>query len=193
MKELYNLSEYDDAVKTRAKQVKIFWSVFIIGILLDIGVFVLKLIFVKWGESAALYFVLNVVLTIALLIFCLIYRAIPMRITRAYVPLLFSVTHNDLKTEKGVYLKTLEDFIEKSGIKCYEMLFYDGVDSKGRVKVGRVLVEETRGKMEFNRGDLVAYKACDKILIAYEVIGNKTFDENETEQLERELTEKTAL
>ena len=193
MKELYDLGEYGDAVKTRAKQVKIFRGVLIIGILFNIGVFVLKLVFVKWGESAAVYFSINVVSTIALLIFCMIYRGIPMRITRAYVPFLFSVTHNDVKAEKGVYLKTLADTVEKSGIKCYEMLLYGGVDSKGRVKVGRVLVEETRGKLEFNRGDIVEYKACDKILIAYETIGTKVFDENETEQLERELTEKTAL
>ena len=134
MKELYNLSEYNDAVKTRAKQVKLFWTVFIIGILFNIGVFVLKLIFVKWGESAALYFVLTVVSTVALLIFCLIYRGIPMRITRAYVPFLFSVTHNIAKEEKGVYLKTLPDTIEKSGITCCEMLFYDGGDLKDGVE-----------------------------------------------------------
>ena len=193
MRELYNLSEYDDAVQTRSKQVKTFWTIFIIGILFNIGVFVLKLIFVKWGESAALYFVINVVSTVALLIFCLIYRGIPMRITRAYVPFLFSATHNIVKEEKGVYLKTLPDMIEKSGIKCHEMLFYDGVDSKGHIKVGRVLVEETRENVEFNRGDLITYKACDKILIAYEVTGVKAFSDSETEKLERELTEKTAL
>ena len=193
MEELYNLSEYEEAVRIRSKQIKFFLTVLISGILLNIGIFVCKLLFVKWGDSAAPYFISNVVLTIALAVFCLIYSGIPMRVSKAYVPFLFVMTHNAVKPVKGVYLKTLPDTIEKSGVTCYEMLFFDGTDSNGRVKVGRVLVDETRGKIEFNRGDIVTYKACDKVLIAYEVTGSKVFGESETEQLERELNDEISV
>jgi|GEM_PF-3992630 len=190
MTELYLPSDYAEARALQARQKKIFLTILVCGVLVNAAIFVCKLIFLKWGESSLPYYLTNVILASALIIILMIYRSIPMRICRSYVPLLFSFTHNVSKAVDGIYLKTNENKIDRAGLKFFEMLFYEGTDSKGQVVIGRILLDETRGAIGIERGDRVKYRACDKVLIAYEIIEHNALSGVETTELERMIDNK---
>ncbi len=193
MIELYSKEEWEEGRRKKSKMKKILIAVIVIGILLNVAVFTVKCIVVKWGESYFWYLFANCALTILLGVFLLLYCGIPYRLCRNYMKLLDTVVKADPRVVEGIFLGMEPEPVDKDGIEYYNLMFHEGRDRKGRDIIERILLDVTREMPDFEIGDKVAYTAPSKIISSYEVLEKHVLDEKAIDDMMNVLNERIGL
>lgn len=180
MIELYTGLELDEAKKQCKKMKKVMIIVSIAWLLVFAGIFVLRQI-KPYGESDALYKAFAVIVTIVYACFMLFYIQLPFRRCRGFLKLYTVLSTSIKKTTESVFLGMDVELTEKYGVDFHELLFYDGVNEKGREIITRALVDEEVDISEMEIGDKVRFDSCGNVISAYEVVEKQALDGDKIE------------
>lgn len=170
MIELYTGQELAEA---KAKRKKYIWIIIIATFLL----IALNAAIVIWrynlpydpNGSDFLQQVLSFTVTLAYLWFMTYFIGLPFRMCRGYIKMYSAINRGENNPIEAIFLGIDEAKTTIDGVDFYSMLFYEGLNKKGRDIIGRVYLDVTK-EVDMEIGDKVLYCQKGSVLCSYEII-----------------------
>lgn len=188
MTELYEARELIDA----RKKVK-FYNYLVVGIVV-LWLFVNAVIFVlrqnlPWGESDTLYRMLAIFTTAisACSVFFII--SLPRRMAKGYVRVYSMILNGDPTPVEGVFLGQDEEVTQRYGVDFHELIFFDGVNEKGREMISRILVDAEKDISDMQIGDKIRYCTLGTVLSCFEVLEKESISQDDIDVLIKRMGE----
>ncbi|MBQ2714072.1 MAG: hypothetical protein IJF76_00375 [Clostridia bacterium] len=166
---LYEARELENAQKKLNIYNWIIGVIVFVWLALNVLFFILKQS-LEWGESDLLYRALAILSTCvcACVVFFII--ALPRRMCKGYKRVYEMVLHGDPKPVESIFFGQDNELTQRYGVDFYELLFYDGVNQKGREVVSRVVVDAEKDISDVEIGDKVRFCTCGTVLASYEIV-----------------------
>ncbi len=192
---MVNLYNEDELLKAQ-KKLK-FYNYLLVAIVCVSVILFLTLFFIsrsiEWGESTFLYRVLaSVVAIIASCSFLFIYN-LPRRMCKGYVKVYKMAVEGNPKPIEGIFLGIERDTSLHFDIDCYEMLFFEGINAKGREIIGRIFVDAEKDISDMEIGDKVRYCSCGTMFSSYEILEKNSIKEDEIDVLIKRLEDHISM
>ncbi len=144
---------------------------------------------VEWKTSTSLHRVLAILITILASSSLLFIINLPRRMCKGYIQVYKMTINGDPKPVDAVFLGVEEETSKHYEIDFYEALFYEGVNEKGREKIGRVLIDAEKDVSDLEIGDKIKYCACGNVLSAYEILQKQSVSQDEIDVLIKRMEE----
>ena len=192
MTELYTGLELAEAKKQYKKMKTVLIVVSIVWLLAFTGIFVLRQLR-PYGDSDFWHKFFATLISIVYGCFMLFYIQLPLRRCRGFLKLYTVLSTSLKKTSESVFLGMDVELTEKYGVDFHELLFFEGVNHKGREIIGRILVDDEVDISEIEIGDKVKYQSCGNVITAYEIIQKEAVDEAQIEVMMKRLSEHVGM
>lgn len=192
MTELYTGLELAEAKKQYKKMKTVLIVVSIVWLLVFAGIFVLRQLR-PYGDSDFWHKFFATLISIVYGCFMLFYIQLPLRRCRGFLKLYTVLSTSLKKTSESVFLGMDVELTEKYGVDFHELLFFEGVNHKGREIIGRILVDDEVDISEIEIGDKVKYQSCGNVITAYEIIQKEAVDEAQIEVMMKRLSEHVGM
>ena len=144
---------------------------------------------VEWKTSTSLHRALAILITILASSSLLFIINLPRRMCKGYIQVYKMTINGDPKPVDAVFLGVEEETSKHYEIDFYEALFYEGVNEKGREKIGRVLIDAEKDVSDLEIGDKIKYCACGNVLSAYEILQKQSVSQDEIDVLIKRMEE----
>lgn len=132
--------------------------------------------------------VLCFAITLAYLWFMLYFIGLPMRICKGYIKLYRSIKFGENHPIEAIFMGMEEDRTTIDGVDLYGLLFYEGLNKKGRDIIGRVYLDAEK-EIDMEIGDKVSYCQKGSFLSSYEIIEKDSASLEDIEQMLESLKE----
>ncbi|MBR7159994.1 MAG: hypothetical protein IKD20_03045 [Clostridia bacterium] len=177
MTHLYTHEYYESTKREYTKVRLILILSIVIGLLINAGIFVAKLLVLEWGETDALYYIINSLTLAIWIIWLIIYISITYKPAKRYFKNLRSILSQDTSVEIGYFLGMDTETILKDGIEYHDMLFYKGRDHKGLAEVTRILWDTFSTMPQIEIGQKVSFTQVMRVMRSYETHQERLDDE----------------
>ena len=189
MTELYTGNELSDAL---AKYKKYKW---IIVIATAIWVILSALICI-WRYNLPydpkgndfLQQVLCFLVSLAYMWFMIYFIGLPFRICRGYIKMYRAVNLGENHPLDAIFMGMNEERTTIEGVDLYSLLFYEGLNKKGRDIIGRVYLDAEK-EIDMEIGDKVKYCQKGSFLSSYEIVQKDAASMEDIEQMLESLKE----
>ena len=192
MTELYTGRELAEAKKKYNQMITVMIVVSVVWLLAFAGIFILRQLR-PYGDSDFLHKFFAILISIVYGCFMLFYIQLPFRRCKGFLKL-YTVLSTSLKrTSEAVFLGMDVEISEKYGVDFHELLFFEGVNHKGREIIGRALVDDEIDISEIEIGDRVRYQSCGNVICAYEIIEKEAVDDAQIDVMMKRLAEHVGM
>ena len=192
MTELYTGSELSEAKKQYKKMKTVMILVSVAWFLVFVGIFILRQLR-AYGDSDFLHKFFAILVSIVYGCFMLFYIQLPLRRCKGFLKLYTVLSTSIKKTTEAVFLGMDTELTEKYGVDFHELLFFEGVNHKGREIISRALVDDEVDISEMEIGDKVNYEACGNVICAYEVVQKGALDGDQIDVMMKRLAEHVGM
>ena len=192
MTQLYTGLELGEAKKQYKKMIKVMILVSVAWLLLFAGIFVLRQLR-EYGDSDFLHKFFATLVSIVYGCFMLFYIQLPLRRCRGFLKLYTVLSTSIKKTSEAVFLGMDVELSEKYGVDFHELLFFEGVNHKGREIISRALVDDEVDISEIEIGDKVKFESCGNVITAYEVTQKEAVDGDQIDVMMKRLAEHVGM
>lgn len=192
MTQLYTGLELSEA-KAKYKQMKkVMILVSIAWFLAFAGIFVWRM-FRPYGTSELPQQILATIVSIVYGCFMLFYIQLPLRRCKGFLKLYTVLSTSIKKTTEAVFFGMDMELTEKYGVDFHELLFFEGVNHKGREIISRALVDDEVDISEMEIGDRIRYESCGNVISAYEIIQKEAVDGDQIDVMMKRLAEHVGM
>ena len=189
MIELYTGNELEDALK---KYNKCKWTIAIVSIVWAI----LCALICIWrynlpydpNGNDMLQQILCFAISVAYFWFLIYYAGLTFRMCRGYVKMYRAVNLGENHPIEAIFMGMEEEHTTKDGVDMYGLLFYEGLNKKGRDIIGRVYLDAEK-EIDMEIGDKVMYCQKGSFLTGYEIIQKDSASIEDIEQMLESLKE----
>ena len=170
--------EYYESIKREYSRVRITLILsIVIGLIVNLAIFVTKLVVLEWGETDAMYYIINCMTLAGWIIWLIVYTSITYKPTKRYFNNLRSILSQEVSVETGYFLGMDTETILKDGIEYHDMLFYKGKDHKGLAEVTRVMWDTFSTMPDMQIGQKVSFTQVMRVMRSYETGAERLTDE----------------
>ncbi len=132
--------------------------------------------------------VLAVLITIAYFWFMIYFIGLPLRMCKGYVKLYSAVNRGENRPIEAIFLGMDEEKTTIDGVDFYGLLFYEGLNKKGRDIIGRAYLDKEK-EIEMEIGDKVLYCQKGGTLSGYEIVKKDAASTEDIESMLESLKE----
>ncbi|MBR7110673.1 MAG: hypothetical protein IKC83_02245 [Clostridia bacterium] len=126
--------------------------------------------------------------TVAYFWFLVYFVGLPFRMCRGYVKMYRAVNRGENHPIDAIFMGMEEERTTIDGVDLYGLLFYEGLNKKGRDIIGRVYLDAEKD-IEMEIGDKVRYCQKGSFLTAYEIIEKDSASMEDIERMLESLKE----
>lgn len=183
MIELYTGNELNEALLKRKKYRFIILFATILFVVLNAGIVIWRynLPYDPNGNDF-LQQVLSFLVTLAYLWFMTYILGLPYRICKGYIKLYDSINRGANNPVEAIFMGIDEAQTTIDGVDYHAMLFYEGLNKKGRDIIGRVYLDSEK-EVDMEIGDKVLYCQKGSFLSSYEIIKKDAASEEDIENM----------
>lgn len=120
--------------------------------------------------------------------FLIYYVGLPFRICKGYLKMYRAVNRGENRPIEAIFMGMEEDRTTIDGVDLYGLLFYEGLNKKGRDIIGRVYLDAEK-EIDMEIGDKVEYCQKGSFLTGYEIIQKDSASMEDIQEMLESLKE----
>ncbi len=188
MIKLYEEKDYESAYRLKKKLFTIYLAILIVTLVLC-GVFLTLFLFLPYPSTQELtlkknlYLTADCALSVAFVIFSVIYLSIPYKRAKFYFKMLDDIKTGDKQFNESTFLQNETNITEVRYVDFRVMAVLEWSPKKQDYLRRNVLVDKEKPMPDLKSGDMIVYTTHANVLLSYGLKGEETvFDDFEKEK-----------